>query len=958
MKKRLLSATLAVVCAMGAYAVGVGDYIYSNTNRFKVTGTVAVTNGDFSSGVSGWTADDGKGVDETVWAATTVDGKTAVQSQQQTSEVGQGLSNVWQLPYGTYVYSYWAKSEGGLVTATTVGNNCALFYASSDGTTQDRVVSEAVSIGTEWTQVVDTIVVTTEQEYLVMQLTGMPTGTSFTDFEIYKVDEVYDVRIVERLITYAESLAADPNLQEGVDDFMGVIGMMKEMIQDPGMNESPDAMDGVITSFNEQFDVFMNANSGNTNSGDWTTHGYSNWNNINNATVVGSWKTVGTRWGFSPNDESLERPAGDGHVLTAGIQTSFDLGAIGVVVEREDLKPGKYFFSIEAQAVAAANKAAPYGADHTKLIAGPSIYVGSDTLVMRPATEVELANVAAGIDTKKYAEQEDALNGYYWKRYYYIGEILESDTIVRAGFIFPGYDDKRGGRYSLRNPEFRMLGVTELQLSWESAVRSVNIQQEALKERLDNYKNDVAGLVWEQDSLDRAIVAAQAVYEASLAKVSSATESTVEVSDEGVGELKELQQSLLDQVNAMNRAKNWVTSQNAIQDDLKAVIASAQGSLDNPLNATANETLRAALNTAIAEAQALIDNISATNQYEEFSAAITKIQSAEESFSISAATRANPAAIVVENLDFSQSVNKPAEGLSNGWVFNHGADMRASQDWQIHDNRQTIMDEFIRTYEGWRGTSVGPCGKVSKTFTVTTPGLYEFRTQALAGDDSFGQYMGIAQTILDENEMPIDTIYKPNIRVFFGIDGRPDSLALSKCAPAAHLEYNIYSPMAYSVFFVKTGTDEQTVEIGLESLDNGATSGANFFGFGGNQIFYVGDEAKYIDDTKAELATAIADANAQIAAATESQAWITTKMKRYIADAQSATTAKGLQNAYLSLQEMAHLLQVTVTGIETITTDGDARKSAEGIYTISGVKLNAVTKPGLYIIDGKKVVIK
>ena len=954
MKKRLLSATLAMVCAMGAYAASVGDYIYSNTNRYKVTGTVAVTNGDFSNGVSGWTAEDGTGVDEMVWAATTVDGKTAVQSQQLSTEAGSGLGNMWQLSYGTYVYSYWAKSEGGVVTGTTAGSsNCALFYASADGATQDRVVSEAVSIGTEWTQVVDTIFVNAEQEYLVMNITGMPTGTAFTGFEISKVEEVYDIRIVERLIAYAESLLQEPDLQKGGDDFMGIVAMMKEAIQDPSMNESAEGMEGLIEAFNEEFDKFMNANGGNTNSGDWTTHGYSNWNNINNATVTGSWKTLGARWGFSPNDGSLERPAGDGYVLTAGIQRNYDLDHVGVMVERADLKPGKYFIAIEAQAVAASATSSPYGADHTKLISGPSIFVGSDTLVMRPATEEELADVT---DTKKYAEVEDTLNGYYWKRYYYIGEIQEGET-VSAGFIFPTYTDKRGGRYSLRNPEFRMLGKTELELNWESAVKAVYTQQVELKKRLDTYQDSVKALAWEQDSLARAINEAKPIYEASLSKVTGEAESVIEVTEDGVAELQALQAELLAQVNALGRAINWVISQNAIQNDLKATIAEAQAALDNPLNASATESLRTALKNAIAEAQALIDGISATNQYEAFGEAIKKIQAAQEAFAISAASRANPAPIVLENLDFSQSSNKPAEGEAKGWIFTHGADMRASQDWQIHDGRITMLGDTIRTYEGWRGTTAGPNGMVRKTFTLTTPGLYELRTQALAGDDSFAQYMGIATTITDENDLPVDTIYNPNIRVFFGVDGLPDSLALSKCAPAAHMGYNIYTPMAYSVFFVKTGTAEQTVEIGLEARDNSSTSGANFFGFGGNQVLFVGDEAKYVADTKAELAADITNANALIAAAPEDYAWIVTKIKRYVADGEKAATAKELQNAYLSLKEMTRLLSVT-TGIEVVTVNGEPAKAAEGVYSLTGVKLNATPQKGIYIVNGKKVVVK
>lgn len=45
----------------------------------------------------------------------------------------------------------------------------------------------------------------------------------------------------------------------------------------------------------------------------------------------------------------------------------------------------------------------------------------------------------------------------------------------------------------------------------------------------------------------------------------------------------------------------------------------------------------------------------------------------------------------------------------------------------------------------------------------------------------------------------------------------------------------------------------------------------------------------------------------------------------------------------------------TATGIATFTTE---ESNAKGIYTVSGQKMNKASKPGLYIVDGKKVVVK
>ena len=624
--KRLFTQLLVLMAFVSANALEVGEYLYSPTSKFKVTGQNLVVNGNFADLFDGgWAAGTGDAVNGEVWSTTTDEGRSVVKVEAQSSEAGDVLANMWELPYGLYTVSYWAKAaSGSIVTTTTAGqNNYVNFFASSDGVTNDRAISGAESIGATWTQVVDTIFVNAEKEYLVFNASGIPSGTVFTDFEIYAVDEVYDTRIVERLINYAEALLNEPDLVEGKDDFAGVIEMMKGSIQDPSQNEDASAMEGLISEFNVEFDNYMNLNGGNTNSGDWTTVAYRNWNNLNNATVVGSWKTIGGRWGFSPNSGQLERPENDGYVLTAGIQQSFDLGAVGVMVERTDLDPGKYFFAIEAQEVAASAKSAPYGADYTKLFIAPSIFVGNDTLVMRPATEAELE---AANPNFHYAEVEDTLSGYYWKRYYYIAEVKEGET-VRAGFIFPAYDDKRGGRASLRNPEFRMIGKSEMQLQWESAVKNVVVQQVELKNRLDNYPTDVADYVWEKDSLQRAIAIAQPIYEASLAQVNPEDgSSTVAVSQEGIEELQALYQSLLDQVNALGRAKNWVINQNAIQETLKTTIASAQAVLDDPKNAGGDAGLRAELQGAVAQGQALLDNITATNQYDEFQAAIDAIK--------------------------------------------------------------------------------------------------------------------------------------------------------------------------------------------------------------------------------------------------------------------------------------------------------------------------------------------
>ena len=68
MKKRLLFAAMAMVCAMGTHAYEIGDYAYTATQKVKITGENLVKNGDFAEGTDGWTDAAGEAVNADVWS--------------------------------------------------------------------------------------------------------------------------------------------------------------------------------------------------------------------------------------------------------------------------------------------------------------------------------------------------------------------------------------------------------------------------------------------------------------------------------------------------------------------------------------------------------------------------------------------------------------------------------------------------------------------------------------------------------------------------------------------------------------------------------------------------------------------------------------------------------------------------------------------------------------------------
>jgi hypothetical protein len=266
------------------------------TAKYKAIENNLVQNGAFSEGVGGlegWTNEAGGELNSAAWEVTTnaKDGLAALSSVSAAADgENVGVMRAWTGMSGIYAISFWIKANEATVSAVTAGNtNYIDFFVNATGVadkTDSRQVAEAFSFNNEWTQVVDTVEMH-EGDYLVFVASKVSEGTQMTDFQINKVNSVYDTRVVDRLIAYAEKLLAEPDLPEGKDDFGALIGMMKGAVQDPTQNESAAAMEALVEQFNGVFDEYMNSNGGNMNAGDWSTVLSANWNNINNKNFCG-----------------------------------------------------------------------------------------------------------------------------------------------------------------------------------------------------------------------------------------------------------------------------------------------------------------------------------------------------------------------------------------------------------------------------------------------------------------------------------------------------------------------------------------------------------------------------------------------------------------------------------------------------------------------------------------------
>lgn len=1018
MRKRLLMQLLVLACTVGAYAANVGDYLYTASAKYQITGANIFVNGNFSQGLDAtWTNVFGDAVSGDAWGIETglgPNGENVIVSKAAKADSLSWLHFVQPLSAGTYTFSYWVKSPSNVLTSiVATGTNSVRFFINQTGdATETTFIAGQSSYSTEWRQVVFTMDAS-DGDFLVFNANNIATDIMFTNFEIYPVVEVYDTRIAERLLKYWKSLYAEPDFTEQKDELIKpYIDALEELLSAGAVDAT--TMEGIQAEANAAVEAYLAANAGNligTTTGgvsttrylkDWTTitSTYINWNNMS---TQGTWSFTGGRWGFASNVEDgatnddgtvktyLERPQEDGYVATAGIQTGYTLD-VGLMMVTGDNNPfrntsfkaGKYMFSIEAQAVAAANKAAPYGSNPGIEIAGPWMWVGTDTIAFRP---VEAAD-AADHPTWSFKEEKTVLNDDNWQRLYVIGEIKEGEE-VNAGFHFPVVGG--GGRYSLRNPEFRAIGKSQETVDHLYAYDQLQVQQNALKERLDLANADNAkaledGYPWGHTALTDSINKYTEVYNTLLSVVDA---TGAELQPEKV--TLEYKDEILAAVQAMNRARNNFANTNKVFQKLKADIPVCNESLNDAANAAGD---KATFKAVIDRAQAMVDATQYDmDQVDEFNAMDEELLNAKETFEMGTASRANPTEMRVKNGGFEAwTSSKTTYGSNqtnlNGWNITIGTD---GKQWDIADNASY---ESGKNASIWRGTSVGPNGKMQQTRTLTKAGVYEYRAKGYASESGSGshwdEYCAIANyaKIFDEElfaDVPVDTLFMPNIRFFFGPNGAiNDSITVTKCGPVDdYPEYFRNYPFTYSVIYVKPNDAEEEIEFGFEAFENGATAGACGFGFGDNHIYYVGSEAAYKAALKADYDAEVVKAK-ELIAKYPSTSWIANKFYKYFGEkiagadydplfaswvkTPAEMSIQEMQNAYLSIVEYEKILEYVATYDPNATTISGVTEKVvpvrSGVYTITGAKVgNSINDlkslgKGLYIVNGKKILVK
>lgn len=1023
MKKRLLLQLLVVLYAVGSFAANAGDYLFSASAKYKlVDGVNLFENGDFSAGYNKWTNELGGDVADN-WSLVTNDRPNAtgmaLQSQGSKTDEGTLLKYVLQMNPGIYTFSYWVKADGALSTSITdTGTNSVRFYTSTTGETgaDSTMIAGVTSYSSEWKQVVFEVNISEEQPYFVFLAKAIATNVTFAGFELYSVEKVFDTRIAERLIDYGEKLLKEEDFKdlEGDGSLQGTIDFLKQMLVEPTVADDANNWEGsgaFLDMLNQVIEGFLNVNAGNTVSitvngqsyvrylTDWATCGNYNWNQFSKH---GTWSFTGGRWGFSKNvdyeldDEgnvkatpNLERPFSDGYVASAGIQRGSDYNInsgvqiVDSTFNGTSLKPGKYMFSIEAQAVASQYSsnsdvaAHGYGSNDGVEIRGPWMWVGKDTVVF----------------------EDVVLNNTNWQRLYLIKEIKEGEDIV-AGFHFPVLSDGSGGRYSVRNPEFRIVGKTQEEVDHLYAFDMISNHQTALLGHLtaandENLKTKEDGYPWGHKVLSDSISKYQQIYDESVGIISA---DGIELQPAKV--TTEYKDNMKMAVNAMSNARKNYSNTNKVYQTLVSDLASCKATYDDDIYKASNH---APFLEAISKAEKMIaDTQTDADEVDAFNAMDDELLTARQDFMMVIGSRSTPIDLTytIRNGGFEMwGTSEPRymhpdfNGSSNHYEVNYWIlDLEGSgKQWQV-DNDEAY--ESGKKMDMWRGTAAGPNGKAHQEFNLWKAGVYEYRAKAYATDDTWAQYEGIASIMQNVNEdfdseTANDTIFNPNIRLFFGpIGSTTDSLKLYKCAPEIP-NYSRYTPLTYSVFFIKKDDNPNKFELGLEAYQNDASKGANAFGFGDNHLFYLGDEAAYKAAIEADWVTEQAKArdiiakykDAELKYGNEAQRQgFLNAMYRYMGDRTNhalkgkkdlekyvnvPTTIQDIQNAIHGLRENSAMLEIICTygdeptGISSPNVAKMNNVAKQGVYNLQGVKMNGKNlKKGLYIINGKKLVVK
>ena len=928
MNKRLLISFAAIMGAMTSFAYNVGDYVYTHDAKFKVVGENLITNGNFASNYDGWKDYADGALSPDYWSIETGAAEDGKGNVIQSANGGADLTGNYMyqaVPFEsgkTYVVTFKMKGvEPGTSSITQKTSNYVDVFANADGTVSKTAkrfqqVATTDAINAEWTNYsysfTDTVT-DGSKGFIVVSFGQLTQGTQISDVEIREVESVFDTRISDKEIAYAKSLLAIEDFKNGRGDFQGVLEYIEGAFGSSAMDD-PSTAEDALKNFVDAENAFLDANS----------YDVSSMINSKQLWTTKMQKANGTYgdWYVEGNSRWFHDPASDPYIRDYFPGTySLNAGTAKIV---KKMPAGKYFFSCESKGhrMAGTSKATQNVPDYTWTVEGCKVFVGKDS-------------VAFNLDQRNF------------ERHFIMSTVADGDTL-NAGFWHPALTEKLGGQIYVQNPVLRIVGDNangEMKTYVENyvALNAIATQANALKVMLDSavVVAAKAEFPWGKAELNDTTTKYQAVY------------SELSVLKPGAELFDVAADSLMQSMRIVRSAIQAYYNLNAPYTDLKAQIAQANESINLPANANGD---KATFQTVITKAQGLIDNTSAEYSEEvaqQMKDAKAELVAAQAAFEASTASFSNPSEIQLVNPFFEEFKN---QSNVNGWIM-------AGQT----DNGRWKQGTYAPYENGkhltvWRGYTAFSKNSAAQQLSILNSGVYVLSCQATACNENSSTDGGreIASNVF---------YYVKDVE-------SADSIGVHMI----HTDYNNYLgteskwgnyyPERFAIVYVKTDDVEEKIELGFNAMNNVQ---CNTYNFGGNHVRFMGKKDNFDAALTKELAALLekgASEYASLEALSADQTVEPTSNLRYsriyanlgyaVDYANAAENDNQKMTAYYKLQDAIKNANVVVAGVKGIIVEPVA-KIQKGVYTLTGVKVadNAANLPqGLYIVNGKKVIVK
>ena len=922
MNKRLLISFAAIMGAMTSFAYNVGDYVYTHDAKFKVVGENLITNGNFASNYDGWKDYADGALSPDYWSIETGAAEDGKGNVIQSANGGADLTGNYMyqaVPFEsgkTYVVTFKMKGvEPGTSSITQKTSNYVDVFANADGTVSKTAkrfqqVATTDALNAEWTNYSYSFTDTVtggSTGYIVVSFGQLTQGTQISDVEIREVESVFDTRISDKEIAYAKSLLAIEDFKNGRDVFNGVLEGIEAAFKGSGMDD-PSTAEDALKSFVDAENLFLDANSYDVSSMInskqlWTTK-------MQKANgTYGDWYVEGSsRWFHDPASDPYIRDYFPGYY-------TLNAGTAKIV---KKMPAGKYFFSCESKGhrMAGTSKATQNVPDYTWTVKGCKVFVGKDS-------------VAFNLDQRNF------------ERHFVMSTVADGDTL-NAGFWHPALTEKLGGQIYVQNPVLRIVGdnsngAMKTYVENYVTLNAIATQANSLKVMLDSavVVAAKADYPWGKAELNDTTTKYQAVY------------SELSVLKPGAELFDVAADSLEQSMRIVRSAINAYYSLNAPYTDLKAQIAQANESINLPANANGD---KAPFQAVITKAQGLIDNTTAEYNEElaqQMKDAKTELVDAQATFESTTAAFNNPSELQIVN-PFFEDAGKYK--IPTGWTGVMDADPKGNAKWKGGSDKNYENGTYVCS---WKGYTYFPKNSLAQSVNVLKSGVYVLSCQTICYNEK-GSYDGDRNTYSG---------------VFYY--GKLTESADTIAAHMIHTNRNVgYYPEIYAVVYDKADEAETSIEFGYNALNNTC---CNQYTFGGNHLRYMGPKAKFDTDLAAALAASLEKGAAmyQSIASFENDATVESKtgltygniyinLGHAVDYAQVAETSSQKMTAYYQLQDAIKNANVVVAGVKGIIAEPVA-KIQKGVYTLTGVKVadNAANLPqGLYIVNGKKVIVK